>query len=329
MRTLFILFFVLSWVMASAQDSLFTNAEGPPSPEEDNPVELGMVFMPRVNGTITHFRFYKTVANDAGEFTLNLWNAYGTNAVRQKASAPGKSGWVRVSLTTPARVSAGSYYVVSVYFPKGRYGGRTGVFTSARTRGNLIAPSSAQAGGNGRYRYGSATGFPTNTYNNSSYYVDVVFLPERQPLIVNAGRDTIIYSGTDGLVPDYQLHGKVSGDGVTFSWRKEGMEWLQDTMLNANTLNPTLRNLAAMTYTFVLRGVDQWGTVSENRVTLDVRINPRRVVFTLMKNGQPFAELFQDGTWHEIGTTSDAGQWFFLGSDHPGFEDDTLVQPPN
>lgn len=314
--------------MTTAQDSLFTNSEGPPSPEEDNPVELGMVFMPKVNGVITHFRFYKTVASDAGEFTLNLWNIYGGNAVRQKVTAPGKSGWVRVPLTTPAKISAGSYYVVSVYFPKGRYGGRTGVFTSARVRGNLTALSSSQAGGNGRYRYGSATGFPTSSYNSSSYYVDVVFSPERKPLIVNAGRDTVIYSATDGIFPDYQLQGKATGDGVTFTWSRDTIPWLKDTMINTNTLNPIIRNLTEWTYHYTLRGVDKWGTVSENTVTIDARINPKRVVFTVMKNGVPFGELLHDGTWREIGV-GETGKWYFLGSDHPGFEDDTLPDEPN
>ncbi|TFD80602.1 DUF4082 domain-containing protein, partial [Cryobacterium psychrophilum] len=31
-------------------------------------------------------------------------------------------------------------------------------------------------GGNGVYRYGTTTGYPTSTYNNSNYWVDVVFM---------------------------------------------------------------------------------------------------------------------------------------------------------
>jgi hypothetical protein len=31
-------------------------------------------------------------------------------------------------------------------------------------------------GNNGVYRYGSAPGFPTSSYNNTNYWVDVVFM---------------------------------------------------------------------------------------------------------------------------------------------------------
>jgi hypothetical protein len=330
MRKFLTFLFAVLALSASCQDSLFLNSEGPPRPEEDNPVELGTVFSPRVNGTITHFRFYKTQASDASQFTLNLWNAYGVNAVRQKMTAPGLVGWIRVPLTTPAKVSAGSHYVVSVHFSAGRYGGRTGVFTSARVRGNLTAPSSVQAGGNGRYRYGATTGFPAQTFNSSAYYVDVVFVadvPPAKPLVVNAGRDTIFASRLDGVIPDFQLHGSVSGDSVSFSWTKLGPLDLFDTMLNANTLNPILRGLVELPHAYVLRASDKWGKVAQDTVTVEVIINPKKVVFTLMKNGQPFAELYQDGSWRELTGTSD-GQWFFLGSLHPGFQDEDIEQPP-
>jgi hypothetical protein len=39
----------------------------------------------------------------------------------------------------------------------------------------LTAPSSASSGGNGLYAYGGSSLFPTNTYNASSYGVDVLF----------------------------------------------------------------------------------------------------------------------------------------------------------
>jgi hypothetical protein len=330
MRATLTFFFLLLALWASCQDSLFLNSEGPPRPEEDKPVELGTVFSPKVAGVITYFRFYKTNADDASEYTLNLWNAYGVNAVRQKVSAPGRTGWIRVPLVTPAKVSAGSHYIISVYFAAGRYGGRTGVFTSGRVRGNLTAPSSVQAGGNGRYLYGAATGFPTKTFNSSSYYVDVVFLADVQvpkPLIVNAGRDTILISPLTRPVPDYKLQGSVSGDSVTFSWRKLMPLGLADTMLNAGTLTPTLRDLVELAHVYVLRGVDKWGKVVEDTVTVELIINPKKVVFTLMKNGQPYAELYQDGTWRDlIGT--EQGNWFFQGSLKPGFEDEDIEDLP-
>jgi hypothetical protein len=321
MRTILTFVFSLSWVITTAQDSLFLSTETPVKAEEDNPVELGMVFSPKVNGTITHFRFYKTLATDASQFTLNLWNAYGVNAVRQKVSAPGLLGWVRVPLATPARVTAGSHYVVSVHFPAGRYGGRTGVFTSARTRGNLVAPSSAQAGGNGRYLYGATTGFPTQSFSSSAYYVDVVFLPDNQPhqpLIVNAGRDTTLICPIDSFIASYKLKGFVSGDDVTFTWRKDYPLGLDDTMINANTLTPTVMNLVSVPYKFTLMAKDKWGTTAEHTITIDVQTNPKQIVLTLQLDGKPFIEIYQDGSWRFLPTGT--GTWHFKGSTNAGFE---------
>jgi hypothetical protein len=314
---------------ASSQDSLFLASEGPARPEEDNPVELGTVFSPKVAGVITHFRFYKTVATDASEFTLNLWNAYGVNAARQKATATGKTGWIRIPLTTPVRVTPGSHYVVSVHFPAGRYGGRTGVFTSARVRGNLTAPSSTQAGGNGRYLYSATTGFPAQTFSASAYYVDIVFLADNQvhkPLIVNAGRDTTLVCPIDSFIAAYKLNGFVSGDDVAFTWHKEGPLGLDDTMINANTLTPTVMNLVSVPYTYTLVGIDKWGNTSESKVVLDVQTNPKQIVLTLKLEGKPFIEIFQDGSWRFI--PSGTGTWHFKGSIDKGFDGVGSDEPP-
>jgi hypothetical protein len=48
-------------------------------------------------------------------------------------------------------------------------------FTTAHSRGPLTAPSSTASGGNGTYAYSAGTAFPTNSYQASNYWVDVVF----------------------------------------------------------------------------------------------------------------------------------------------------------
>jgi hypothetical protein len=329
MKKLIQLFLLALAIDCHSQDSLFLDSEKPAVAEEDNPVELGMVFQPKVNGLITHFRFYKTVATDASQFTLNLWNAYGTNAIRQKVTVPGKVGWIRVALTTPVKVTAGSHYVVSVHFPAGRYGGRTGVFSSARTRGNLTAPSSTQAGGNGRYLYSATTGFPSQSYSNSAYFVDIVFSADsqiRKPLIVNAGRDTILICPIDSFIASYKLNGFVSGDEVTFSWRKDFPLGLDDTMINTNTLTPTIQNLYTCPYQITLIAKDKWGTIAEHQVTIDVLTNPKQVVMTLFQEGKPFIEIYQDGSWRFIPTST--GTWYFKGVINKGFEGDVTDEGP-
>lgn len=315
------IFTVLAFT-SSGQDSLFLSTEKPPAGAQDKAVELGMVFQPSITGEIIAVKFYKTNAADASTYRVAVWNMQGIRVVSQDYAAPGKSGWQRVMLGNTMRVNAGEKYIVSYYTPKGYYSGRTNFFTSTRTRGKLTAPSSNAAGGNGRYAYGNGELALTKTYLSSNYYVDVVMFPDvRQPLIVNAGRDTTLITPLNGLVPDYQLNGFVSGDSVSFSWRKMSPMGLSDTMLNFTTLNPVLRDLASgQPHHYILRGVDKWGSVYESGVTIDVEINPKKVVIVLMRNGQKYVEIYQDGTFRRLGTGGVTGTWFFDGMTTKGFE---------
>jgi Domain of unknown function (DUF4082)/Bacterial Ig-like domain len=68
-------------------------------------------------------------------------------------------------------VQAGTSYLVSYLAPQGHYSDSPGFFSSALTNGDLSAP----AGNNGRYVYGAGGGFPANSFNSTSYFVDVVF----------------------------------------------------------------------------------------------------------------------------------------------------------
>ncbi|KMO28458.1 Mo-co oxidoreductase dimerization domain protein, partial [Methylobacterium tarhaniae] len=67
----------------------------------------------------------------------------------------------------------GATYTASYHTNVGRYSTTSNGFSSAVTNGPLTAPSS----GNGVYAYGSSSLFPTNTYQNTNYWVDVVFNP--------------------------------------------------------------------------------------------------------------------------------------------------------
>ena len=61
------------------------------------------------------------------------------------------------------------------YHSNGFYSANSNYFSSATTNGPLTAPSSSTSGGNGVYAYGSGSAFPTNSYNASNYWVDVIF----------------------------------------------------------------------------------------------------------------------------------------------------------
>jgi hypothetical protein len=84
------------------------------------------------------------------------------------------SGWQQVNFATPVAITAGTTYVAS-YHTNGNYSADPNYFATAHTNGPLTAPSSPASGGNGVYAYGSGGLFPTNTYNSTSYGVDVLF----------------------------------------------------------------------------------------------------------------------------------------------------------
>ncbi|MET0313930.1 MAG: DUF4082 domain-containing protein, partial [Hansschlegelia sp.] len=54
-------------------------------------------------------------------------------------------------------------------------------FATAKVNGQLTAPADAAGAANGVYTYGPSGGFPSSTFNQSNYFVDVVFNPGSTP----------------------------------------------------------------------------------------------------------------------------------------------------
>jgi hypothetical protein len=65
--------------------------------------------------------------------------------------------------------------MAAYYAPSGQYADVYYGLTNGAANGPLTAPASAAAGGNGVYSYGAA--FPRSTWEDSNYFVDVVFTP--------------------------------------------------------------------------------------------------------------------------------------------------------
>jgi hypothetical protein len=86
------------------------------------------------------------------------------------------SGWQQVNFTTPVQVQANTTYIASYYTSVGFYSLNGGYFVNGVTNSPLSALSDAAASGNGVYRYGASSGFPTSTYQQSNYWVDVVYV---------------------------------------------------------------------------------------------------------------------------------------------------------
>ena len=144
--------------------------EGDPSS-----VELGVKFTSDLNGVIKGIRFYKSAAN-TGTHIGSLWTASGTKLASATFSGETASGWQQVNFATPVSITANTVYVASYFAPAGHYAGDGGYFAASGVdNAPLHALKDGVSGGNGVYVYGSASGFPNQTFNSENYWVDAVF----------------------------------------------------------------------------------------------------------------------------------------------------------
>ena len=145
-----------------------------------NPLALAWNFRPRftalvvkvqasTSGFITGIRFYKNIDN-TGAHIGSLWSATGQLLASGTFTGESASGWQELDFTSPVAVTAGTTYVASYLTSTGHYAITAQGLASAVTNG----PLTAQAAG-GVFAYGSASTFPTDSYNASNYWVDVVY----------------------------------------------------------------------------------------------------------------------------------------------------------
>jgi hypothetical protein len=181
-RTLSLLFVFSSFILSDAQLSLaqsisiFGNAV-PKNPIDDAlAVTIGVKFWSSTSGTVSGIRFYRAAANPQG-YIAKLFSADGTllgSATLARESGP-LPGWQEADFASPIPISPNTTYVAAYYCPIGQgawdaFGLQNGV-----TNGPLTAPSGGSVGGNGVYNYGNV--FPSSSYEQSNYYVDVAFIP--------------------------------------------------------------------------------------------------------------------------------------------------------
>ena len=145
---------------------------------------------------------------------MDLWSSTGTLLATGTFSNTSAIGWQTVTFSSPVAITAGTTYVAS-YHTTGAYADTRNYFTTSLTSGSLTAPANA-----GVYAYGgnSTTGiFPTNTYQASNYFVDVVFNPvpvaPPQPPVANADTLTITQNGASIIMASTLLANDTDANG--------------------------------------------------------------------------------------------------------------------
>ncbi|MFY0576483.1 DUF4082 domain-containing protein [Cystobacter fuscus] len=186
------------------------------------PTEVGLKFRTDVTGTVTKVRYYKSSV-DTGPHVGHLWSATG-ELLGTTVEAPGESsfGWRELTFPTPVSLAANTTYVVSYFATGGYYAITNNYFSSAGVDvPPLHAPSAVAAGGNGvRHLHGS--GFPSEAWMNTNFWVDVVFVPatgDASPVDVSVRHSFPAGTGVRGERLDYDItvtnHGTRAATNLT------------------------------------------------------------------------------------------------------------------
>ncbi len=230
---------------------------------DTSPVEVGVKFRSTVNGYICGIRFYKSSSN-TGTHVGTLWSGAGQPLAQATFSNETASGWQQVDFATPVAITANTVYIASYHAPVGRYSVNENYFGSGVTSGTLYAPSSAESNGNGVYLYGTG-GFPTNSFQASNYWVDVVFTtsvgPDTTPPTVTVTSPASNATGVDPASPVTVTFSEAldpaTVNNATFELRDPGGTLVAATVNsvgNTATLTPASALAANTLHTATVKG---------------------------------------------------------------------------
>jgi hypothetical protein len=143
---------------------------------DGNSVELGVKFTAEKGGSITGIRFYKAATN-TGTHIGSLWSSSGSLLASATFTNETASGWQQVTFSKAVSITAGTTYVAGYFAPNGHYSATSAAFSSAGVSNPPLKALANTTSADGVYAYGSASAFPSNSFNATNYYVDVTFAP--------------------------------------------------------------------------------------------------------------------------------------------------------
>lgn len=146
-------------------------------------IETGMKFRSDQSGYVSGVRFYKG-AGTTGVHLGHLWDKNQQMLAEAAFINESASGWQEAYFIPPVPVHADSTYVISCHSSSGDYAYTSPYFTTAVVNGHLKALADGEEGANGVYKYSNAPAYPTDDFQSSNYWVDVIF-------DVTSGIDTV------------------------------------------------------------------------------------------------------------------------------------------
>jgi hypothetical protein len=198
--------------------------------------ELGMEFRTAKTGQISAIRYYKATS-ETGTHVGKIWSSTGQLLASVTFTNETASGWQQQTLATPLTIQANTTYVVSVN-ANSHYVATSNGLSTTLTNGDISAIAD---GSNGVFNTDPGN-FPTQSWNNSNYFRDIVFTattsnPNNNPGSVNvAGTPTqnqvltANVSDTDGL----------TGATVNYQWQQSSNGTTWNTIAGATNQTLTL-----------------------------------------------------------------------------------------
>lgn len=304
---------------AIADESLFGAGAVPGlvTANDPNAVELGVQFTATEDGLISGLRFYKGPDN-IGPHVANLWSSSGALLATASFTTETASGWQQVNFTTPVLITAGSTYTAS-YHTDGNYSADVNYFASPFTNADLTAIGSV-------YAYGSNSAFPTNSFNNTNYWVDVVYsklLPA--PLALNDGGLLVGENGSIAIADATLLANDSSPNNLPLSFagvsNPSNGTVSYDAATHAITFVPTAGYQGAASFNYAV--TDGGGGVGTGKVNLLVGDLSTQTLFS--SSSVPAIASVNDPNSVELGfkfeTTANGeitGMRFYKGPDNLG-----------
>ena len=137
-------------------------------------VTLGIIFRSTQPGKVSGIRFFRGATSRDG-YAVKLFAGNGSLLAAAKTwkDTCVVPCWEEVDFASPVPLAADTTYVAAYYTSSGRYAVDMYGLSNGHSAGPLTVPASDVVGGNGVYTY--STAFPNQTWDNSNYYVDVVF----------------------------------------------------------------------------------------------------------------------------------------------------------
>lgn len=167
----FIPLLLLISLAAHSQVSLFSSDRKPANTTVINdatPLSVGVKITSDASGTFDAIKFYKAAGNTAAHVGA-IYDSKGVLLTITTFAGETASGWQVQKLNTPVKVIASAQYTVVVYNASGFYSGDNSFFNTPYTNGVLHASVGVYA----EKTIGII--YPTTSYLNSNYWVDVVF----------------------------------------------------------------------------------------------------------------------------------------------------------